>query len=375
MQSSLQRLYKTKLTLLAVITGVVGIALLVLAQWIDTNPRSRALRVLPMRAVGGGVFTTALVVYAFTYLDKRDAEARAMEQLDVAIKRNVSAIRDSVIDGFAAAPESLTSVAAPAVLDHVIENCLAIQLDDKQLAHDVYADIKAQVLHSQVRQRDLKISVSLAPWDKGPAAGAGSMFVATVSYEYRVVPVDSTLRFSCVSDLSEYRDLSQDPRSTLAWYFEPIAGLDAASSEAFMLLHVTVDGVTRPVRHSARGRNQFFTAAVEPDAVAVGKEVTVAYTFSTLVQRHGHLLHLDIAAPTKGLHVEFFYGGCGIRYVNVLDYIAAAKQPTISRVPADAPSPSVSLSFDGWIMPKGGAGFVWVLDDEVGTASKVRGMR
>ena len=32
-------------------------------------------------------------------------------------------------------------------------------------------------------------------------------------------------------------------------------------------------------------------------------------------------------------------------------------------------SPSVSVVFDGWVMPKGGVAFVWVLDDEIGSRS------
>jgi hypothetical protein len=62
--------------------------------------------------------------------------------------------------------------------------------------------------------------------------------------------------------------------------------------------------------------------------------VTLAYTYRVLIQRHGHLLHLDVTQPTKGLHSEFWYGDCGIRYANVLDYIGGAQQPRISQVPA-----------------------------------------
>jgi hypothetical protein len=80
--------------------------------------------------------------------------------------------------------------------------------------------------------------------------------------------------------------------------------------------------------------------------------VTISYTYRTLVQQNGHLLHLDVARPTKGFHAEFSYGDCGIRYVNVLDYIAGASQPHIAQLPAPDPSPSVEISFDGWVFPK-----------------------
>jgi hypothetical protein len=76
-------------------------------------------------------------------------------------------------------------------------------------------------------------------------------------------------------------------------------------------------------------------------------------------------LELDISRPTKGLRVQLAYGGCGIRRVNVADYIASSRQPGLSRLPASAPTPSIALRFDGWMLPKAGVAFVWVLEREL----------
>jgi hypothetical protein len=71
------------------------------------------------------------------------------------------------------------------------------------------------------------------------------------------------------------------------------------------------------------------------------------------------------AAADKGLKVHFVYGGCGIRRVNVVDYIASSRQPGPSRLEPTAPTPSIALRFDGWMLPKAGVGFVWVLEREM----------
>lgn len=63
--------------------------------------------------------------------------------------------------------------------------------------------------------------------------------------------------------------------------------------------------------------------------------------------------------------MKFAYGDCGIRYVNVVDYIAGARQPYIAQLPPTDPTPSVELSYDGWVLPKGGVAFVWVLESEL----------
>ena len=64
-------------------------------------------------------------------------------------------------------------------------------------------------------------------------SGDGAMFVATVRTNYRVLPLSPTVRFACVSDTDEYRELLRDPSSTLVPHFQPKIGLDGASEQAF----------------------------------------------------------------------------------------------------------------------------------------------
>jgi hypothetical protein len=171
--------------------------------------------------LGSTLFASGLIVVAFQYINERDADERANERLRKVLKEEAPAIRDAVIDGFAFAPDALVNVASPQTLDRIARNTLAIQLGDQELANDLYADLHRQVTRSAERRSDMRVSVSLAPWDKGPATGDGSMFVATIRREYRVVPVLPTQNFTCVSDRDEYRELLLDPASTLVWYFEP----------------------------------------------------------------------------------------------------------------------------------------------------------
>ena len=52
------------------------------------------------------------------------------------------------------------------------------------------------------------------------------------------------------------------------------------------------------------------------------------------------------------------------RYANVFSYIADANHA--SRIfPGSGPTPSVEISFDGWMFPKGGVAFVWMLESEL----------
>ena len=258
--------------------------------------------------------------------------------------------------------------------DRIVENCLRLQLGDDDLARELYADLREQLIRTPERRSGMEVSVALAPWAGGPRSGRGAMFVATVRTEYQLTPATPVMRFICVSDLDEYRESLQDPTCTVVHYFEPIGALDGGSPAAFEFVECTVDGRPRPPRRVARTGAQVFTAHLGADATTATQPLTISYTYRVLVQQHGHLLHLDISRPTQGLTIQFSYGGCGIRYVNVLDYVASSRQPGLSRLPAAGPTPSIALRFDGWVMPKAGAAFVWVLEEEMaGTGHEVPG--
>ncbi len=348
--SPLQRLYRTKFTLLAVVSTFVGVGLIFLAHWGDSSSDGAWLKGWPLNDLGLGLFSTGLFGVLFQYVGQRDAE-----------EGNLQRIRQVIAEDFAAKPDGLVALVSEETRDEIIENCLSLQLGDRAVADEVYADLRSQLAPAQERRYGMDVSVALAPWEGGPAAGDGSMFVATIRWEYRFVPVSPVMRFACVSDLDEYRELLHDPSATIVWYFQPKAGLDAASEETFQLVEFSVDGKPRPVRRTSRAGTQIYAATIGTEPVRVHREVTVAYTYRVLVQRHGHLLHLDISRPTKGLKVQFAYGSCGIRYVSVLDYVASSQQPRVSRLP----TPSIEVAFDGWVLPKAGVAFVWVLDREL----------
>lgn len=207
------------------------------------------------------------------------------------------------------------------------------------------------------------MAVSLSPWTEAPAGLERDMFVATVRTSYRTVPGAPTMRFACVSDTREYRELLADPGVDV-WYFQPVGDLDASSPDAFELLQITIDGQERPIRRTKRKGVQVFSVSVA-EAEAEGKTVQVTYTYRVLVQSAGHLLYLDIPRPTNGIKMSFSYAGSGIRYVSVLDFVASSRPAQVLRTPSGTPAKSIDISFDGWVFAKSGVAFVWVLEDEV----------
>ncbi|WP_024876838.1 hypothetical protein [Saccharomonospora piscinae] len=364
MANPLDQLYKTKLQLVAVIAVVGGVAGLMLAHWGSTPDAPAWLGQLPVGELGSTLFGTGLLAIFFEYVDPSSPTGKRTEQrISEAVRNEAPAIRDAVLDSFAFNAEALKGLASPETFDRVASGALGLRLDDAALAEDLYTDLRDQIISAPERWHDVGISVTLTPWDAGPETGQGSMFVATVRWQYRVVPAGPTMRFACVSDLAEYRELLRDPGVAFAWHFDPSAGVDAGSLKAFELVELGVDGKERPIRRTERRSSQHYTVNLGKRA-REGGEVTIAYTYRVLVQRHGHLLYLP--RPTEGLSVRLSYGNAGIRRVNTLDFVASATPSNVEVTPPSVPERAVSVNFDGWIFPRSGVAFVWVLEEELG---------
>lgn len=360
------RLIKTKLTLFALLWTLTGLALILLGTHFEASGPAW-LQKLPLVVLGTTLFPTGALTIALDYFLGKDTEARDDVRTRRIFKEEAPAMRDAVIQGFAFDADDLSRVSSPETLDQIIRNCLAIRLGDKSLASDVYDDLQRQVVRSPERIQGMHVSITMRPWKDSPSTGYGSMFVATVRREYKITTSNPVMRFSCVSDFDEYRELLSDPTSTEVWFFDPPAkggNLNGSSSKVFDVLQVTINGKHPSMRYAKRATSQTISV---PTGIKDGevKELSVSYTYRALVERHGHMLILETGQLSKGMHVEFNYGDCGIRYVNVVDAIASTDEPMISRTPTHVETPSISVGFDGWVLPKAQVGFVWVLSEEL----------
>lgn len=364
MTNPLDQLYKTKLRFAGLVTAVIGVGFLFLSNAVATTPTLRWLVGWPTNELGTTLLSAGVIAVIFEYYARKEADERTDQHLRQAIRQEAPAIRDAVLHSFAFDAETLKGLASPETLDRVAAGALGLRLNDTNLAKELYTDLRDQIIRAPERWDGVDISVALSPWSAGPETGQRSMFVATTRWQYRVTPAGPTMRFACVSDLTEYRELLRDPSVAFAWYFGPFAGIDAGSLTAFELVELTVDGKTRPIRRTERHGSQHYTVNLGKHA-GLGREVTITYTYRVLVKRQGHVLYLDLPRPTKGLNVKLSYGDAGIFRINTLDFMASANSSHVEVTPPTVPERAVSVSFDGWIFPRSGVAFVWVLDDEM----------
>jgi hypothetical protein len=85
--------------------------------------------------------------------------------------------------------------------------------------------------------------------------------------------------------------------------------------------------------------------------------------------RTGVSLYLDLSRLTR-THVRLNYADVDIRRVTVLDHFASSRSSRVEQERSDVPIKTVDIRFDGWVFPRSGVAFVWVLDDVQQVRSK-----
>lgn len=376
MRSVINRLHRTKLVLSCVVLAVIGGTLIALGRHATTGWTSW----LPLTEFGGILIGAGVLSIGLDAYLRREQEAMDEVRLRHLLAEQAPALRDAVLDAFAANHDDLKRIATPQLLDDLIANSLALRLNDPQFAREIYTDIRDQAIAAAERWHDASLDIRLEPLPMGRSDTEGvtrhsskrPYFAVTIRWEYTTIPAHAHRQFVCLSDRDEYAELVAERGPVSAWFINPVSGVDATAPETFQLLHFAINGEERPIRRSARKTAQTYTAIIGADHVAAGKPVTVTYAYRALMAQTGHLLFFDIEQPTRDLQVSFDYQDCDIASVSTLDMIPSIRSTRVE-TPVDTKTPGIiRVALDGWVFPRSGIAFVWTLEQEVAAVAHRR---
>ena len=192
----------------------------------------------------------------------------------------------------------------------------------------------------------------------GTLFGAGLL---STFFEYTVTPRHRFRKFAVVSDRQRYDQLVAEHGETSVWYRRPVPGLAVSDPEVFALEQFTVNGTPVPFTRQVEEAGQIYVVDLGTEVITTDKPVVIAFRFRSLVPRNGHVFHLNIDRPTKGLDVELSYDADAIERVRLMDFASRGDGGRVSEEPQSA---VVRYRYDGWLFPRAGLVFAWTLHNE-----------
>ena len=356
------RLRRLKAALLAVSFTLVGILLMMLNAWLaPLNLGSwQWLHALPLGELGGTLFGAGLLSTFFEYTFRRDQERAVTERFRQIIREEAPAMRDAVIDAFRFDHQDVARIATPELLDDLARTSLGLRFGDPAFGREVYADIRHQAIAAEERWYDARVDATLGI-PRGRSSAPTPFFDLRVRWEYTVTPRHRFRKFAVVSDRQRYDQLVAERGETSVWYRRPVPGLAVSDPEVFALEQFTVNGTPVPFTRQVEEVSQVYTVDLGEQVIQQEQAVVVSFSFRTRTLRSGHVVHLDIDRPTRGLDVELRYDPEQVGQMRILDFASIGEGGRLTQVPN---TPTLRYRYDGWLFPRAGMVFVWTLPDE-----------
>ena len=356
------RLRRLKAALLALSFTLAGILLMMLNAWFAPLQLGswQWLHALPLGELGGTLFGAGLLSTFFEHTFRRDQERAVTERFRQTIREEAPALRDVVIEAFRFDRQDVARIATPELLDDLARTSLGLRFGDPAFGREVYADIRYQAMAAEERWYDARVDATLGI-PRGRSSAPTPFFDLRVRWEYTVTPRHRFRKFAVVSDRQRYDQLVAERGETSVWYRRPVPGLAANDPEVFALEQFTVNGTPVPFSRQVDEVSQVYTVDLGEQVIQQEQAVVVSFSFRTRTLRSGHVVHLDIDRPTRGLDVELRYDPEQVGQMRILDFASIGEGGRLTQVPN---TPTLRYRYDGWLFPRAGMVFVWTLPDE-----------
>lgn len=359
------RLRKTKAALLATVLTLAGVLLIMLNGWLSgLNLGDWSwLHALPLGELGGTLFGAGLLGTLFEYSFRKDQEAATARQFRQIIHDEAPAMRDAVIEGFRFNTDDLERIATPRLLDELAVNSLGMRFGDTAFGREVYGDIKHQAITAEERWYDARVDATLGI-PRVRSVAPNPFFDLLVRWEYTVVPKHRFRKFAVVSDRQRYDQMVAERGETSVWFKPAGTKLDVTDLDNFALIEFAVDGELLKITRTTDEHGQVYTVDVGEAVVEAEQPVVMSFTYRSRLRRDGHMVHFDVDRPTKGFELELNYQDAGIAKMKLVDFISSTRRARVSEAPDVAGVKKYTMSYNGWVLPRAGVAFVWILEDE-----------
>ncbi|MDI6726995.1 MAG: alanine racemase [Smithellaceae bacterium] len=250
-------------------------------------------------------------------------------------------------------------------ISNIIRHCLHTRTRSVDLGDAIYYEMLETMFGKEDRQLELRsdfrydIKVAMPTGEDGDCAGGaeeGHLDV-TVHIEYRKILKNHLFMIGCAGNNEQLAAFFEDSRCQYRWLLDGDEHL--VPPRDFQVASVKIDGEEIPIIESLNtSRGYEVWAGGEYLREKLNRQVKIELEIATKKSRQSGNFSIHIVYPTRGLEINFHYGGTGLKNVREVCFFAGRRPyPAVSR--QEGGGIRLQIPREEWVFPHSGVTFIW----------------
>jgi alanine racemase len=251
-------------------------------------------------------------------------------------------------------------------IDNIIRSCFQARAHDVEMGNAIYYEMFEALFGKENHQLELRegfkydIYVSDFPADEQPAdQPVEDYFTVTTRIEYSKILRNSVFSIGCALNNKQLSQLFDDESCEYRWLLN--TRKKQIREGDFKIERIRVDNEDVPIikaENTIRG----YLVWCGGDAIKnkLNRQVKIQIAIATRKLKSNNLFSVYLVYPTRGLEINFNYGGTKLKKVREVSFFAG-RHPYPRIEEEEGKSLRLSIKENDWVFPNSGVTFIWDL--------------
>lgn len=250
-------------------------------------------------------------------------------------------------------------------INNIIRHCLHTRTRSVELGDAIYYEMLETLFGKEDRQLELRsdfrydINVARPHRDAGDGdSGAEEGYLnVTIKIEYRKILKNHLFMIGCAGNNEQLAAFFEDRRCQYRWLLD--SEEDLVPPRDFQVASVRIDGEEVPIIEALKtARGYEVWAGGDYLREKLDRQVKIEIEIATKKSRASGNFSVHIVYPTRGLEINFHYGGTGLENVREVCFFAGRRPyPAVSR--EEGRGIGLQIPREEWVFPHSGVTFIW----------------
>jgi len=251
-------------------------------------------------------------------------------------------------------------------IDNIIRSCFQARAHDAEMGNAIYYEMFETLFGKENRQLELRegfkydIYVSeFSAEEKSADQFAEDYFKVTTRIEYSKTLKNNVFFIGCALNNEQLSQLFDDENCEYRWLLSTRE--EQIRERDFKVDRVRVDNEDIPIvraENTARGYEVW--CGGDKIRNKLNKQVKIQIEIVTKKFKSSNIFSVYLAYPTRGLEINFNYGGTELRRVREVSFFAG-RHPYPEIEEEKGRSLRLRIDEDDWVFPNSGVTFIWDL--------------